>query len=62
MTTNNAEFLDMFDDFVEEMREKVLHKYSENENIMLTQTLIDQLRLEQEEILLSLEDGEETDV
>ena len=58
MTTNNAEFLDMFDDFVEEMREKVLHKYSENENIMLTQTLIDQLRLEQEEMLLGLAEEE----
>lgn len=57
---NSVEFIDMFNDFVAEMREEVLHKYSENDNIMLTQTLIDKLRTEQEEILLRL-DEEETD-
>ena len=58
MMVNSAEFLDMFNDFVAEMREEVLHRYSENENIMLTQTLIDQLRLEQEEMLLGLAEEE----
>ena len=58
----DVEFLDKFEDFVEEKRGEVLHKYSENENIMLVQTLIDRLRAEQEQLLHNLEGEEDADV